>query len=204
MRAEYFSLGFRSIDHQHILDRIRTWIRSMSTSALRIIIRIWELSVVAIRLGPDVSICSSHTSPMHAGQSGSTIASQSSSVIAVGDGRPMRQRRHLMSHTLIIISRTMRSMTMRPCGYRSDHSVISLGVITTSSEPRRTSAGHLVVIVVNEKQSRYEKEKTIFASAQHLARIDEPKLTTQAPQTLSRQSRSYKPAYTSDTHRPEP
>jgi hypothetical protein len=162
-------------------------------------IRIWELSVLAIRPGPDVS--------MPTGQSGSIIASQSSqssSVVTVSSGRPMRQRRHLMSLALITTSRTMRSMTMRPCGCRSDRSVTSLGVVSTSSEPRRTSAGHLVVIVVNEKQSRYEKEQTIFASAQHLAHRDEPKLTTQAPQTLSRQSHPYKPAYISDTHRPEP
>ena len=111
---------------------------------------IWELSVLASHLGPEVYMRSCHTSPMHAGQS--------SSMIAVSGGRPMKQRRHLMSLALVVPSHTMCSTIMRPCGCRSDRSAFSLGVVSTSSEPRRTSAGHLVVVVVNKQQSRCEKE----------------------------------------------
>ena len=184
----FLGLGFRSIDHQHILDHNQAWIRFKSTSALRLMFRIWEFSVLASRLGPDVSMRSCHTGPIR--------ACQSSSVIAVGD---IRKRRHLMPLALIITSRTM-----RPCGCGFDRSALALGVVSTSSEPRCSSTGHLVVIIVNKQQSRYEKEKTIVVLVQHLAHRDELKFTTQVLQTLSQQSRSYKPAYTSDTDRPQP
>jgi hypothetical protein len=126
--------------------------------------RIWQLSVLASHLGPEVYMRPCHTSPMHAGQSSSMCTSPSSSMIAVSGGRPMKQRRHLMSLALVVPSHTMCSTIMRPCGCRSDRSALSLGVVSTSSEPRRTSAGHLVVVVVNKQQSRCEKEQAIVAS----------------------------------------